>query len=98
MLAAIASVLRTITNDVATEGHADPAPVAAGEFASNWQLSLARAEAVASLLRTMDGREAVVARGFGNSRFAGLPLGEPEARRALARRVDIVILPSRGGT
>lgn len=97
-LIAIASVLRTIANDVATEGHADPAPVAAGAFASNWELSLVRAEAVAGLLRTMDGREAIVARGFGDSRFASLPPGEPEARRALARRVDIVILPSRGGT
>jgi len=97
MLAAIASVLRTIVNDVATEGHADPSPLTAGAFASNWELSLARAEAVASVLRTLEGREAIVARGFADSRFADLPPGEAERRRAAARRVDIVILPGRGG-
>ena len=98
MLVAIASVLRTIANDVATEGHADPAPVTAGDFASNWELSLARAEAVAAVLRTVDGREGIVARGFADSRFADLPPGEAEARHALARRVDIVLLPARGST
>lgn len=97
MLAAIASVLRTIANDVATEGHADPAPMTAGGFASNWELSLARAEAVAAVLRTVEGRENIVARGFADSRFADLPPGEAEQRHALARRVDIVILPARGG-
>lgn len=98
MLAAVASVLRTIANDVATEGHADPAPMAGGAFASNWELSLARAEAVASVLRTLEGRQTVVARGFADGRFADLPAGEPERKRAMARRVDIVILPARGST
>lgn len=95
VLVAIASVLRTISNDVATEGHADPVPVSGSEFESNWALSLARAEAVAVVLRTVDGREDIVARGYADSRFADLPVGEMEGRRALARRVDIVILPAR---
>lgn len=95
-LVAIASVLRTISNEVATEGHADPVPVSGGEFDSNWALSLARAEAVAVVLRTVDGREGIAARGYGDSRFADLPVKEEgERRRALARRVDIVILPAR---
>jgi chemotaxis protein MotB len=98
MLAAIASVLRTIANDAATEGHADPAPLTAGAFASNWELSLARAEAVASVLRTLEGREAIVARGFADSRYADLPAGDPERSRAQARRVDIVVLPGRGSS
>lgn len=95
MLVAIASVLRSVANDVAAEGHADPAPVTGGEFASNWPLSLARAEAVAAVLRALDGRQGTVARGFADSRFAELPAGGAEERRALARRVDIVILPVR---
>lgn len=98
VLAAVASLLRSIANDVATEGHADPAPVTAGTFASNWELSLARAEAVASVLRTLEGRRNIVARGFADSRFPDLPPGDPERRHAMARRVDIVILPARGST
>jgi chemotaxis protein MotB len=98
MLAAIASVLRTIANDVATEGHADPAPLTTGAFASNWELSLARAEAVASVLRTLEGRGAILARGFADSRYADLRADDPERRRDMARRVDIVILPGRGSS
>ncbi|MCU0892998.1 MAG: flagellar motor protein MotB [Rhodospirillales bacterium] len=98
MLAAIASVLRTIANDIATEGHADPSPLTASAFASNWELSLARAEAVASVLRTLEGREATAARGFADSRYADLPVDDPERRRAMARRVDIVVLPGRGSS
>lgn len=95
-LVALASVLRTITNQVASEGHADPTPVHGGTYASNWELSLARAESVAAVLRAMDGRRTIVARGFADSRYAELPPGDAAAPPVLARRVDIVILQPSG--
>ncbi len=94
-LVALGGVLRTITNQVASEGHADPTPVHGARYASNWELSLARAESVAAILRIVDGRGDIVARGFADSRYVPLAPGAV-ALQAPARRVDIVVLqPSR---
>lgn len=89
---ALGGVLRTISNEVVSEGHADPAPVHGARYASNWELSLARAESVAAILRVVDGRADIVARGFADSRYVAPPPGEASDRRSLARRVDIVVL------
>ena len=66
--------------------------LSAGEFGSNWELSLARAVAVAEMLARSGYSGQVVSRGFGDSRYAQLSSRlDLEQRRRLARRVDIII-------
>lgn len=94
LAAALGDALRQVGNRVSVAGHSDPAPVpAGGPFGSNWELSLARAEAVARGLKRAGYDAPVAVRGFADSRFYDIA---PELDRAtrfrLARRVDIVIL------
>ena len=90
-LAALGGLLRHVGNRIEVTGHADPRkPV--GGFVSNWDLSLARALRVASLLQRFGYRGEVVARGFGDSRFAALsPRLDPARRLQLGRRVELVV-------
>jgi chemotaxis protein MotB len=90
----LGGVLRNIGNRIGVNGHSDPQPLGGGTYTSNWELSLARAEAVADALRHAGYGREIVAYGFADSRYRQLPKIEEEQRRALARRVDIVILPT----
>ena len=90
----LGSVLRNIGNRIGVNGHSDPQPLKDGAYKSNWELSLARAVAVANTLRRSGYRREIVAYGFADSRYQQLPKIEEKRRRALARRVDIVILPT----
>lgn len=92
----LGGVLRNVGNQIGVNGHTDPVPPRGDGFASNWELSLARAVAVANALRRSGYREDVVAYGFADSRFAELPEMAPDRRRALGRRVDIVVMPTVG--
>lgn len=95
-LSALAGALRHIGNHVDVLGHADPNPIRGGAFASNWDLSLSRAAAVADGLRVAGyGRDLGVF-GHGDGRLADVAEIESiERRYQLARRVDIVIRPVR---
>ena len=93
----LASVLRNIANGVEVVGHSDPTPVS-GEFTSNWDLSLARAEAVAESLNRGGFNQSITAFGVSDSHFSEIPADLPWQRRlALARRVDILLTPRQGG-
>lgn len=93
----LGGVLRNISNQIGVNGHSDPAPPAqGGEYTSNWELSLARAAAVANALRRSGYRENIVAFGYSDSRYNQLPKLPDAERRKLARRVDIVIFPTVG--
>jgi chemotaxis protein MotB len=88
----LGGLLRNIGNTIGTAGHSDPGPPAGQEFTSNWELSLARAAAVANALRRAGYPHDIVAFGFADNRYgelAGLPENE---RQVLARRVDVIIL------
>ncbi|MEM8662548.1 MAG: type VI secretion system protein TssL, long form [Pseudomonadota bacterium] len=71
-------------------GHTDSTPIRTIRFPSNWELSQARADAVADILRGFVGAEKIVAEGRADT--------EPLATNATAegrdanRRVDIVVL------
>ena len=93
----LGGVLRNVGNQIGVNGHTDPIPPRGDDFASNWELSMARAVAVANALRRSGYREHVVAYGYADSRFEELPDLVPEERRALGRRVDIVVMPTVGG-
>ncbi|MBI5849292.1 MAG: OmpA family protein [Nitrospirae bacterium] len=95
-LGAVAAVLRKLPNKVVIEGHTDNIPIAdsRGRFASNWDLSTARATTVLSYL--------LVTYNLPPERFAAAGYAEfkPKAAnaspegRAKNRRVDIIILSS----
>ncbi len=94
----LGGVLRNIENRISVNGHSDPVSAGVGEYATNWELSLARAIAVANALRRAGYTEDIAALGYADSRLFELPSGmDEERRRALARRVDIVIQPTAEG-
>jgi chemotaxis protein MotB len=95
----LSGILRNIGNQIDIQGHTDPQPLRAAQFASNWELSLTRAGSVAgALMRAGYMREPAVL-GFADARFDEVAPDRPdEERRKLARRVDIVIRPFRAET
>lgn len=91
ILDALASVLRTVTNEISVEGHADTRHSVA-PYATNWELSSARATQVVRYLTEVDRfpRTMIKAVGFGDTR----PVVEGRSASELAqnRRVDVVVL------
>ncbi|MEX3949365.1 flagellar motor protein MotB [Paraburkholderia sp. EG287B] len=91
VLGRIAEVLRAApAGNILVEGHTDSTPIANAKFASNWELSSARAGAVVRFL---------VERGIEPHRLAAIgradnfPLvaGNDPASRALNRRVTLIV-------
>jgi len=93
----LGGALSTIANQLGVNGHSDPSPVAGGDYASNWELSTARAAAVANQLRAAGYAEPIVAFGYSDSRYDQLPSMPPAQRQLMGRRVDIVVFPTSGG-
>ena len=97
-LFALGGLLRNLDNGIEVAGHADRQTVENADYPSNWELSLARALAVADALRDFGYDRPIVARGYGDSRFDEISPRLAAARReTLARRVDVVIREA-GGT
>ena len=79
-------------NRIRIEGHTDDVPIRTPKYASNWELSTARASAVVAFLITeakIDPRR-LSAAGYGE--FHPLNPNDTGPRRARNRRVDVVIL------
>ena len=97
ILFVLAGVLGTIGNRVDVVGHADPAAISASShFTSNWQLSVARAVSVANELRRAGYHRDLSPSGYGATEFNTLPENlSPRRRVEIARRVDVVIWPTR---
>jgi chemotaxis protein MotB len=93
-LVAVGQALNTQDNYIRVEGHTDNVPINTAQFASNWELSAARATTVVRFLIDMAGipPEKLSAVGYGeykpvadNATFEG---------RGKNRRVDIILLSS----
>lgn len=93
----LGGALSTVANQLGVNGHSDPSPVAGGDYASNWELSTARAAAVANQLRAAGYADPIVAFGYSDSRYDQLPPMPPAQRQLMGRRVDIVVFPTSGG-
>lgn len=92
----LGDVLRRIGNGIDIYGHTDPTPASRSVYSSNWGLSVARAIAVANELRRAGYHRNLPALGYAETRFDELPSSVPKSRRyAMARRVDIVIRPTK---
>lgn len=93
----LAEALRRIKNRVEITGHADPRPVSGERFASNWELSFARAAQVAASLYSYGYEKPVRVRAAAAGRYGDLADRLPENERLdLSRRVDIVIMEDTG--
>ena len=89
-LEALCNILRSTDGDIRVEGHTDDRPIRSG-YASNWELSTARAVTVVKFL--MKGGvtpERLSAAGYADCKPA-VPNSD-ESKRALNRRVEIVLL------
>lgn len=92
VLIQVADALRGLPNEMKIEGHTDNVPVNSPDFATNWELSGARASVVLRFLREngkLTGNDLFFA-GYADTH----PIADnstPEGR-ALNRRADIVIL------
>ncbi|MCW8861063.1 MAG: OmpA family protein, partial [Rhodospirillales bacterium] len=92
----LGGVLRNVNNMIGVNGHSDPEPTGGVNYTSNWELSLARAIAVANALRRAGYDGDVLTYGYADSRFSTLSELPDSQKYSLARRVDIVILPTGG--
>lgn len=96
-LFALGGLFHKIRNRIEIIGHADPNPVSGGDFASNWELSLARAASVSKILSEVGYSRDVVIRGLSSARFDEMSEDIPlDTRMNVARRVDIVIMKDDG--
>ncbi len=94
----LAGVLDGVGNQVTVRGHTDGSPVRDERYTSNWELSLARATAVANGLHGAGYSMPVTAYGLAATREGLLPADLPPAqRRRLSRRVDVVVLSEAAG-
>jgi len=74
------------------EGHTDDVPIHKAQYASNWELSSARASGVARLLLEHGNVHAEMLSVAGYAEFHPAASNETEEGRARNRRVDIVVL------
>ncbi len=88
----LSGALANIANRVDVQGHNDLQPTDDGRYPSGWELSLARAVAVADELRYSGYGRGLVIQGLGDSRDHGTGQGPgDEPAQPPDRRVDVVI-------
>jgi chemotaxis protein MotB len=93
-LVAVAEVLRGVEGKVIrVEGHTDDVPLGRGAYATNWQLSVARALAVVRFLQEsgVDPRR-LAAAGYGE--FQPIAANDTPEGRSQNRRIEIVLAPA----
>ncbi|OGR43248.1 MAG: hypothetical protein A2X35_07870 [Elusimicrobia bacterium GWA2_61_42] len=91
VLAPIAAALKKTPNDILIEGHTDDVPIKGGKYASNWELSMARAYSVLQYMAEQ---------GISAKQLAGIGYGEHRPvgdnanaeGRAKNRRIEISLM------
>lgn len=92
MIRRIAAAVAPTGNSVRIEGHTDDVPISTSRFASNWELSTARASAVVEFLVRSAGVAPARLSAAGYGEFHPRVPNDSPQNRALNRRIDIVIL------
>lgn len=91
LLDGIVAYLRTLPNEVRISGHTDNIPIETPLYASNWELSSARAIAIVKYLTAAGiSAERLGAVGFGE--YRPLVPNDTRANRAKNRRAELLIL------
>lgn len=88
----IASLLAVRTYKMRIEGHTDNVPIHTAQFASNWELSTARATDLVRLLMMRYRLDPDRLAAAGYAQYHPIASNDTEPGRALNRRVDIVVL------
>ena len=88
----LAHVLKQRPEDLRTEGHTDNVPIHTSRFASNWELSTARATEFIRLLITDYGMLPSHLSAAGYAEFHPVASNDTPDGRAQNRRLDVVIL------
>lgn len=88
----LGGVLRNIGNEIGVNGHSGSAPPATDRYASNWELSTARAASVANALRQSGYLKDITVFGYADSRLGYGVAGDS----TLARRIEIIVRPEAG--
>ena len=88
----LAQELRALPNLIRVEGHTDDVPIHTPQFASNWELSTARATTVVQYLIEAGGRDPARLAAAGYAEYRPRLSNDSPDARARNRRVDIVVL------
>ncbi|HEU5341701.1 flagellar motor protein MotB [Edaphobacter sp.] len=90
---ALASLAATLPNaPLRIEGHTDNVPIHTLQYATNWELSTARATAIARLLLSSGHIDPANVAAAGYAEYHPIASNATEAGRAQNRRVDIILL------
>lgn len=93
VLGPIAAELKKVKNDIIIEGHTDNVPMKSGKYASNWELSMARAYSVLVFMSEQGiPAKNLAGIGYGENR----PIGDNATveGRAKNRRIEISLMKS----
>lgn len=96
-LEALAGALDNLSNPVGILGHADREPLPDRGEASYWELSLARALAMAEILARSGLERPIACYGLADTAPVGLPDDLKSQRQPMALRVDLVVYASPEG-
>jgi chemotaxis protein MotB len=88
----VANILQEHPYGVRIEGHTDTVPIHTSQFASNWELSTARATELVKILIEQHGISAERLSAAGYAEFHPVASNTTTKGRQLNRRVDVVIL------
>ena len=92
-LAEVAGIIATFDRQYLIAGHTDNVPISSGRFASNWDLSAARAVEVVSFLEKNGvPQKKLAAAGYGE--FDPVASNETKEGQALNRRIEIILMPN----
>ncbi|MEY8353869.1 flagellar motor protein MotB [Lachnospiraceae bacterium 54-53] len=91
----VASLLNTTENYIRIEGHTDNVPISRSGYASNWELSTARAVNVVRYFINISGfpPDKLIAVGYGE--FKPVADNGTEEGRSKNRRIDIIVLSTK---
>lgn len=89
----IARALAATPYDLRIEGHTDNVPIHTAQFASNWELSTARATEMAKNLIVHDGFDPRRLSAAGFAEYHPVASNDTAEGRSQNRRVDIIVLP-----
>jgi chemotaxis protein MotB len=89
----IAATLAATPYDLRIEGHTDNVPIHTAQFASNWELSTARASELAKSLIVDHGIAPARLSAAGYAEYHPVASNDTPDGRSQNRRVDIIVLP-----
>lgn len=88
----VAKIIRPVPNTLIIEGHTDNKPITRGQYATNWELSVARAYSVVDFFSIVVGipENRFILAGYGE--FKPVASNKTEEGRAKNRRIEIVMV------